>query len=265
MTANQDERLHKSASVLLRESVISLNLTLQTYDAFIQDVLRVARLRKSAYCCFANVHMLVEARHDRTFAQQVNKATWITPDGVPLRWALRAFYGIKQERITGLDVLPTLLAEAARQQLPVYFYGSSSDVLTRCAAFCANHHPTLRIVGHYAPPFRPLHPDEEQRVVDEITASGAALVFVSLGCPKQEKWMAAMSAQIPAVLLGIGGALPVLIGDFRRAPHWMQQWGLEWLFRLGQEPHRLVKRYVVTNLWFIYYFLRQLARQPGRS
>ncbi len=201
--------------------------------------------------------MVVEAAHDPVFAQAVNKATWATADGVPLTWALRALYGIRQERITGLDVLPDLLVEAAKNQLPVYFYGSTPEVLSRCALFCQQNHPTLPIAGMHSPPFRPLSAAEEQADIEAINASGAAMVFVSLGCPKQEKWMAAVSDRIPAVLLGIGGALPVSVGEQLRAPRWMQQGGLEWFFRLIQEPRRLLRRYIVTNTLFVGYLLRQ--------
>lgn len=218
----------------------------------------------SAYACFANVHMVVEAAHDTALAQSVNRATWSTADGVPLIWALRMLYSLRQERITGLDILPDLLAKAATHQLPVYFYGSTPGVLDRCAAFCQQHHPTLLVAGMHSPPFRPLTPAEEQHDIDTIKASRASLVFVALGCPKQEKWMAAVSDRLPAVLLGVGGALPVLIGDQLRSPRWMQQAGLEWLFRLIQEPGRLFRRYLYTNPLFVGYLLRQRLTGPLR-
>jgi N-acetylglucosaminyldiphosphoundecaprenol N-acetyl-beta-D-mannosaminyltransferase len=248
----------------LRRRVIRLNLTIQSYAEFIRDVLEAAHRRQSAYVCCANVHMVVEAVRDPAFAQAVNKATWVTGDGVPLLWALRAFYGIRQERITGLDVMPTLLAEAARTNLRVLFYGSTPQVLERCAAFCSKHYPALQITGLISPPFRTLTPAEEQSMIEAITLSGAGLVFVALGCPKQEKWMAALSDRIPAVLLGIGGALPVTVGEQKRAPRWMQRAGLEWFFRLLQEPRRLFGRYATTNLLFVYYFLRHLMDPPKR-
>lgn len=247
-----------SELVPVRKRVISLFLTLQSYDAFIRDVLQVAQLRRSAYVCCANAHMAVEAVRDPAFARSVNSATWVTGDGVPLLWALRALYKVRQERITGLDVLPTLLYEAARMGLPVFFYGSTPSILKRCSAFCAEHHPTLQVAGLISPPFQPLTSGEEAHIVDAIVSSGAGLVFVALGCPKQEKWMASVSGRIPAVLLGIGGALPVLVGEQRRAPNWMQRAGLEWLFRFVQEPRRLFGRYVTTNFWFICHFFRQL-------
>lgn len=245
----------------VRRQVISLHLTIQPYDAFTQDVLRVARLRRSAYVCCANAHMIVEAVRDPAFAQVVNHATWVTADGVPLLWALQALHGIRQERITGLDVLPTLLHEAARTGLSVFFYGSTPLILTRCAAFCAEHHPTLRVAGLISPPFQPLTPNEETHIIDAIVSSGANLVFVALGCPKQEKWIAAVSDRVPAVLLGIGGALPVMVGEHQRAPGWIQRAGMEWFFRFVQEPRRLFGRYARTNFWFLYYFSRQLFTQ----
>lgn len=244
-----------------RKKIISLNTTLSTYQGFMADVLETARQRVPAYGCFANVHMTVEAAQDTNFAQAVNQATWVTADGVPMIWALRALYGIRQERITGLDVLPDLLTEAANHKLSVFFYGSTPEVLDRCAAFCQQHHPRLSIAGMHSPPFRPLTAAEEQQDIDAIKASGASIVFVALGCPKQEKWMATVSDRIPAVLLGIGGALPVTIGEQLRAPNWMQQAGLEWLFRLIQEPRRLIRRYFYTNTLFVWYLLRQRLSQ----
>jgi N-acetylglucosaminyldiphosphoundecaprenol N-acetyl-beta-D-mannosaminyltransferase len=116
-------------------------------------------------------------------------------------------------------------------------------------AFCENHYPVLKLVGLYSPPFRALTKEEE--VILNINASGAGFVFVALGCPKQEKWMAAMKGRINACMVGIGGALPVMIGMQKRAPVWMQKASLEWLYRLIQEPQRLFKRYAVTNTMFI--------------
>lgn len=260
-----EEMVSSPEPMQVRRHVISLGLTIRSYDAFIQDVLRVAQLRRPAYVCCANAHMIVEAVSDPAFARVVNHATWVTADGVPLLWALRALHGIRQERITGLDVLPTLLHEAARTGLSVFFYGSTPHVLKRCAAFCAEHHPTLKVAGLISPPFQPLTLNEETHIVDAIVASGTNLVFVALGCPKQEKWIAAVSDRIPAVLLGIGGALPVMVGEQQRAPGWIQRAGMEWFFRFVQEPRRLLGRYARTNFWFLYYLSRQLLTQRRRS
>lgn len=244
-----------------RKRIVSLEVALISYHQFIQEVLQAAHQRRSGYACFANAHMVVEAARDPAFAAMVNAATWTTADGVPLAWAVRLLYGIRQERITGLDVLPTLLQEAASENISVYFYGSTPEVLDTCASFCRHHHPALTIAGMYSPPFRTLTFPEEEDIVEHISVSGAGLVFVALGCPKQEKWMASLSNRIPAVLLGVGGALPVTLGIQKRAPRWMQLAGLEWLCRLLQEPRRLFSRYFITNSLFVYYLLKQWLSQ----
>jgi N-acetylglucosaminyldiphosphoundecaprenol N-acetyl-beta-D-mannosaminyltransferase len=249
-----------------RLPVVGLGVSLLPYAQFLADVIEAGQARRAGYVCFANAHMTVEAAHEPEFARQVNTATWVTADGMPLAWALRLLYNVRQARITGLDALPDLLAEAAQQRLPVYFYGAAPDVLRRCADLCRDRYPTLPVVGMHSPPFRPLSAAEEQADVAAIVASGAGLVFVALGCPKQEKFMARVTNRIPAVLLGVGGALPVLVGEQARAPRWMQQSGLEWLYRLVQEPRRLLNRYVTTNTLFVWYVLRQyLTRSERRN
>lgn len=240
--------------------MVSLGLILSSYNQFIDEVIEAARQQRSGYACFANAHMVVEAARNPAFARAVNAATWVTADGMPLTWATGLLYGIRQERITGMDALPTLLQKLANQPIPVYFYGATPEVLAECARFCARQYPGLTIAGMHSPPFRPLTPDEETEDVARISASGAGVVFVALGCPKQEAWMAKLSHLIPAVLLGIGGALPVIVGVVKRAPGWMQQFGLEWLYRFMQEPRRLFARYVTTNSLFLYYLLQQWRR-----
>lgn len=251
---------HSSATS--RANVISLDITLQPYPAFQKTIIEAARQRKAGMVCFANVHMVVEARRNPEFALAVNSAEWIAADGVPLTWALKGFFGYRQERVAGMDLMPDLLRQAARENIPVFFYGSTPDVLKRATQACYQQFPNLQIAGQLSPPFRALTPDEEDEVVAKITESGARLVFVALGCPKQEQWMARMKHRIPAVLLGIGGALPLLAGEQLRAPLWVRQMGLEWIFRLIQEPKRLLNRYLVTNSLFVYYvFQRALLRR----
>lgn len=245
-----------------RANVISLDITLQPYPAFQKTIIEAARRGEAGMVCFANVHMVVEAQRDPEIAKAVNSADWIAADGVPLTWALKGLFGHRQERVAGMDLMPDLLRQAAQEQIPVFFYGSTPDVLNRATQSCRRQFPNLLIAGQISPPFRPLTPEEDDAVVKQITDSGARLVFVALGCPKQEQWMARMKHRIPAVLLGIGGALPLLAGEQTRAPYWMRQMGIEWMFRLAQEPKRLFNRYLVTNSLFIYYiFQRALIRR----
>jgi len=164
---------------------------------------------------------------------------------------------INQERVAGSDILPDLLQQLMMQGMAVYFYGGSEELLQRTEGFLKRTYPGLEIAGLYSPPFRQLSIEEEQEVITRINDSGASVVFVVLGCPKQEKWMASMKGKINAVMIGIGGALPLLVGLYKRAPRWMQANGLEWVFRLFQEPRRLFKRYALTNPLFVYLIFKE--------
>lgn len=240
-----------------RSKVVCLHINAESYHQIQEEVITAAREKRSSSICFANVHMVVEATQDEYFAGCVNNATWVVADGVPLVWAVRAIHRHNQERVTGLDFLPDLLKRASEENLSVYFYGSTPEVLQATLSTCQQKYPSLTIAGTHSPPFRALTLEEEDVAVKQIVASGAQLVFVALGCPRQEVWIARVRHRIPAVLLGIGGALPVLAGQFSRAPNWMQRFGLEWLFRLMQEPTRLFRRYFTTNTLFIFYLLRK--------
>lgn len=231
------------------------------YKDFVGTVIAKAREGSSDYACVANVHMLAETYKSSSFAKTVNDAFIITPDGKPLTWALRMMYGIKQERVAGMDLLPDLLKRAEATALPVFFYGGSEDMLAKTAQYLQKNFPSLMVAGMHSPPYRQLTMKEEDIVVQKINASGAKLVFVILGCPKQERWMAAMKGRVEAFLIGVGGALPVLIGTQKRAPGWMQSGGLEWLYRLAQEPRRLFKRYALTNSLFLYLFCKAYLRK----
>ncbi len=211
----------------------------------------------SSYVCVANVHMTIEAFKNKGFSDIVNQADLVTPDGMPLVWALRLLYGIKQERAAGMDLLPSLLEKAEETQLGVYFYGGTPELQARTEDFVSRQYPNIKNKHFESPPFRPLTEHEEMECINRINASGAHLVFVALGCPKQEKWMAHMKGKINACMVGIGGALPVLVGMQKRAPKFMQKYGFEWLYRLVQEPRRLFKRYLYTNSLFVLLLLKQ--------
>lgn len=242
-----------------RVRVISLNVSDVAFDTAQQAIMEAARRGESRTVCFANAHMVVEAQQHTELADAVNEADWVMADGVPLLWAASHLLGKPQERVAGMDMMPALLKQAAAEQLPVLFYGSTPDRLAHGADVCRQRYPGLSVVGLISPPFRPLSPEEDEAYIRQITESGARLVFVALGCPKQERWMAQMRGRIPAVMLGIGGALPILTGEHRRAPAWIRRAGMEWAFRLAQEPRRLFARYATTNLLYVWHFARQLA------
>lgn len=236
----------------MRKDLLGSIISLGSYSFFIKQICLLANKGQSSYICVANVHMLIEAYNNKIFASIINNADLVTPDGMPLTWGLKLVHGIEQDRVAGMDLLPDLLTEASKCELPVYFYGGTQAMLDQTGVYINQQYPSLKVAGMYSPPFRPLTAEEDQQIVHRINTSGAKMVFVALGCPKQEKWMAAMKGRINATMIGIGGALPVMVGMQKRAPEWMQKASLEWLYRLSQEPQRLFKRYAVTNTTYLW-------------
>jgi N-acetylglucosaminyldiphosphoundecaprenol N-acetyl-beta-D-mannosaminyltransferase len=227
-----------------------------------------AEKKVPSFICFANVHMTVEAFNHAFFANELNKARLILTDGVPLAKAFKWFYGKKQERIAGMDFMPVLLQHLNQQphRYRVFFLGSSQEVLEAMEKKLRTDFTNIDIAGMMAPPFKKDFTDNEQaEIIRKIKSSCAQIVFVSFGCPKQELWMASSYENINAVLLGVGGAFPVFAGLQKRAPVWMQQFSLEWLYRLIKEPQRLWKRYLYTNIIFIFLLIKQLFSSLNRQ
>jgi N-acetylglucosaminyldiphosphoundecaprenol N-acetyl-beta-D-mannosaminyltransferase len=234
--------------------IISLNIDLISYQDALAQIVVWGRDKKPSYVCFANVHMAIEAYENKDFASNVNGASLILPDGMPIVKSIQYIHGKRQERVAGMDAFPDLLRLAEENALKVFFFGSTIEVLEKIRFRARKQFPKLNIAGSLSPPFNRSLDDDTY--IDSINNSGADIVFVALGCPKQEKWMATHTHKINATLLGVGGAFPVFAGISTRAPFWMQRLGLEWLFRLGQEPTRLFKRYLKTNTLFILLLLR---------
>lgn len=246
-----------------KQEVLGLGITAGTFARQVEAIMDLAREGRSSYVCCVNAHMTVEARRDRSFAEVVNGADLATPDGMPVLFAQRWFHRVVQERVAGNDLMPALFATAEKAGLPVYLYGGAEGTLAAIEARLRNEHPGLILAGSHSPPFRPLSDEERRRVIAAIVSSGARLVMVSLGCPKQERWMADMKGSIPAAMIGLGGAFLLYAGVDKRAPKWMRDLGLEWTYRLALEPGRLWKRYLVTNTVFILMLVGAMVR--GRS
>jgi N-acetylglucosaminyldiphosphoundecaprenol N-acetyl-beta-D-mannosaminyltransferase len=230
-----------------------------SWDEAVSRLVSWGERRTSRYVCICNVHSVVTGARDEAFRRILNRADMATPDGMPLAWSLRRLGFKGQLRINGPDLMWKYLAEAERLGQVVYFYGSVEATLAKLREVLHGAFPHLRIGGMKAPPFRRLSPAEDQADVDRINASGAAVVFVGLGCPKQEIWMAAHRGRIKAVTVGVGAAFDYHAGIIRRAPLWMQQNGLEWSYRLMMEPRRLWKRYAVSNSLFIADVVKRMA------
>ncbi|MBS1581984.1 MAG: WecB/TagA/CpsF family glycosyltransferase [Bacteroidetes bacterium] len=252
-----------------KERVIGVDLSVGPFAEHVRAFAAFGKAHRSSYVCCVNVHMCVEAHRDPAFARVVNEADFATADGMPMRKALNVLHKLRQERVAGNDLMPALMAEAEQQGLSIYLYGGEQPVLDAIVARAAREFPRLRIAGAWSPPFRPLTEPELAEVADRINASGAHLVLVSLGCPKQEKWMAAMKGRVNALMIGLGGAFLLYAGVDSRAPKWMRDLSLEWAYRLVLEPRRLWKRYLVTNTVFLWLFFKALvlkwSGRPGQT
>jgi N-acetylglucosaminyldiphosphoundecaprenol N-acetyl-beta-D-mannosaminyltransferase len=232
-----------------------------TAASAVQRISAWAQRRESRVVCIINVHSVVTASRDAAFMHDIASADLNTPDGAPVAWMMRRLGQGTQARVSGPDLMHDYLAHAAASGESVFLLGSTESTLQALQARLLTTWPALRIAGAVSPPFRPLSAAEDQAIVDQINASAAGTVWVSLGCPKQERWMAAHRGRIHAVMIGVGAAFDFHAGTLRRAPPWMREHGLEWLHRLASEPGRLWKRYLVTNTRFIFGAAAQLLRR----
>ncbi len=233
-----------------RFRIVSLDVDTGSREDLTNDIVDLAKKGESSYVCFANVHMTIEAHDNPSFATVVNGARYVLPDGMPLVKTLKWIHRVEQERMAGMDLFPSLMSAAEKNGIGVFLFGSTEDDLQRIVHKAQSEFPLLKIAGTCSPSFTTSLDDP--KYIDQIQRSGAGMVFVALGCPKQELWMGRNTAKLNSVLLGVGGAFAVYAGTVSRAPEFMQRWSLEWLYRLMQEPRRLLKRYFVTNVKFLY-------------
>lgn len=240
--------------------ILGMRVDACTYASAARRVVAWARADAghARYVCVANVHMTMEAFDDASFRRIVNEADLVTSDGMPLVWMLRRLGLPEAERVYGPTLTLHVCEAAAKAGVPVGFYGGSPEAVAGLRAELARRYRDLDVRYAFSPPFRPLTPEEDRRVVDEIVASGARILFVGLGCPKQERWMAEHAPRLPLVQLGVGAAFDFHAGRVKQAPAWMQARGLEWLFRLAVEPRRLWRRYLIHNPRFVLFAGLQL-------
>lgn len=251
--------------MILATRVLGTRIDALSLEGCVETMIAWARRGERRSVCACNVHSLVSAKRDADFARVLAEADLCVPDGAPVAWRLRQAGFPGQERVAGPDIMRRCLERAAEAGLPVFFYGGTRGTLLALTARLRRELPDLRIAGTISPPFRPLTIDEDRRVTAAIEASGARMVFVGLGCPKQEAWMVSHRDVLPGVALGAGAAFDFLAGLQPRAPRWMREHGLEWLHRLLHEPRRLWRRYLVTNTLFLAWTLREVlgAGFPG--
>jgi N-acetylglucosaminyldiphosphoundecaprenol N-acetyl-beta-D-mannosaminyltransferase len=238
--------------------VLKTPIDVITFQSAISKISGWSKNHETRYVCITNVHSVVTASQESDFAQVLADADMCTPDGAPVAWLMRQLGNANQERVNGPDLMWQYCAHAEKTGETFYLFGGEQSTLDILLAKLAAQFPLLKIAGAYSPPFRALSDAEDAAIVEQINSSGAGVVWVSLGCPKQEKWMAAHRGRINAVMIGVGAAFDYHAGTMVRAPLWMQCNGLEWLHRLWSEPRRLWRRYFVTNSLFIVKAFRQL-------
>lgn len=236
-----------------------MELAVSDYEEVMDWMQAVIAADGRAYVTAAAVNLVMSAHEDPETGAAVRGTTLAVPDGQPLVWALKALGNSQATRIYGPNLMAAFCARAARLETPMYLYGGRTpEALELLGVRLRERFPGLQIVGGFSPPFRELTEEEERDVIDEIDSSGAAVVWVGTGQPKQERWMARMRPRLAAPLLvGVGAAFDFHAGLVPQAPGWMQRNGLEWVYRLSREPRRLWRRYARYNPLFIVCFTRQ--------
>lgn len=224
-----------------------------------------AKSERSGYVCVASVNNVMIARTDPHLLAVMNDADLVTPDGMPLVWGLRRLGVPTASRVRGTDLMRVLLSKAATEGIPVGFLGGTPRVLDLVVSRATSMYPELHVVYETSPPFRPASAEEDEATANDINASGAQILFVGLGCPKQELWMARQRGTVRAVMIGVGAAFDFVAGVKRQAPTLLQRSGFEWFFRFLTEPRRLGRRYWHQNPRFVALFAKQLMDERLRG
>ena len=235
----------------LRGAVLGTAIDVMDWDTALTRIGAWAATHESRYVCLCNAHSVVTTTQNANFKRIIDEADMAAPDGAPVASMLRKTGFASQQRINGPDLMWRYCALAAQRGERIYLYGGQASMLATLQQRLLAAFPSLQIAGDHSPAFRPATAQEDAADIARINASGAGTVWVSLGCPKQEQWMAAHRGKISAVMIGVGAAFDYHAGTLPRAPLWMQHAGLEWLCRVISEPRRLWRRYLVTNTLFL--------------
>jgi len=245
----------------VRVPILGTGIDAIAFDQALERLAFWAAHRQSRVVCVCNAHSVVTATEDLAFKRALDSSDLATADGAPVAWLMRRLGHSGQRRVSGPDLMLAYCERASGTSQSVFLLGGTSATLAGLQNELLRRFPRLNIAGAHSPPFRTLTSEEDDHLVEMINLSGASTVWVGLGCPKQELWMAAHRGRVQSVMIGVGAAFEFFGGSRRRAPRWMQASGLEWLHRLINEPRRLWRRYLITNTAFIFGAARQLMRQ----
>jgi N-acetylglucosaminyldiphosphoundecaprenol N-acetyl-beta-D-mannosaminyltransferase len=236
-------------------SAINLDLAGRIFEEWIAQ-------KKKTYVCVAPVSTVVDCQFDKTYHDIVTKADMVTPDGMPVVWTARLKGERQVKRTYGPDLMLTIFGEGQTKGYRHFFYGANPEVCRKLRTVLLQKFPKAQIVGMHSPDKVTLDFKEDDHIIKKINEARPDIVWVGLGSPKQDYWMVHHRGCLQAsVLVGVGAAFDFLSGEKKQAPKWMQRSGLEWLFRLGSEPKRLWKRYLVGNTMFVYFWLRDLVKR----
>ncbi|MCU0447245.1 MAG: WecB/TagA/CpsF family glycosyltransferase [Microscillaceae bacterium] len=241
--------------MLEKRKLFAVSYSICDYESASDEIIRQARQNHSFGVSALAVHGLIESVKDPNLSELVNKIDLVVPDGQPIRWALNSFYkvGLK-DRVYGPTLTKYVLEKANKENLKVYLYGSTEATINKFKDFINRTYPQVVIAGIHVDRFREATPEEDLQDIEKINASGAHVVLVGRGCPRQERWVANHLGKVNAAMMAVGAAFDFHAGTVKQAPAWMQKRGLEWFFRLTQEPKRLWRRYLFTNSHFVYLF-----------
>lgn len=232
-------------------NIMGVNISVTNMEKTVAKIKENLKEWSGKYICVSNVHTTVTASEDSEYLNIQNNAVIALPDGGPLSKFSRDKGYNGAERVTGPDLMKRILSESAENGWRHFFYGSTGETLEKLKKTMAEKYPGVEICGMISPPFRPLSVDEDEMIVNEIKKANPDFVWVGLGAPKQEVWMAAHQDRIPGLMIGVGAAFDYEVGNIKRAPKWMQKISLEWLYRLMQDPKRLFSRYLRTNTKYL--------------
>lgn len=266
LVSNEISRSERDQSPLATFKVLGVHVSATQIPQMIAKIEQwIVKREVSRYVTLTNVHAIMEAHRDSKFKEVLNSAAAVCPDGMPLVWlAQMRGLGLRR-RVYGPDLLLDFCRATHEKGYSHFFYGGAEGVPERLAEELTRQFPGLRVAGCFSPPFRPLTLEEDQKVVEMINQAAPDLVWVGLGCPKQEFWMREHFEKVGApVMLGVGQAFDIYAGDLRQAPRWMRERGLEWFFRLIREPKRLWKRYLIYNSWFVFAVIRDSFRSRDK-
>ena len=233
-------------------TILKTNINVTNMEDTISYITEHLEELKGNYICVSNVHTTVMAFRDEKYRRVQNSAAMALPDGQPLSIVSRRRGYRQAQRVPGPDLMPAILDLSQEKGYTHYFYGSTEQTLAKLEKVLLARYPKLRIAGMYAPPFRKLTQAEDEEAVRRINDSGADFIWVALGAPKQEKWMYGHRHKVNGVMIGVGAAFDFLAGTTKRAPMWMQKLCMEWVFRIMQDPGRMLPRYLNTNFAFVY-------------